>query len=58
MGKFNEFVQKDQPGCEKIYGIYGCKYCDEDVDHSWWDLNKALFFWICSKEHKSEHRLG
>ena len=57
MGKFEEFVKTDQPGCEKIYGTYGCKYCKEDMDHAWWDLNKAMFFWICSKGHRSEHQL-
>ena len=59
MGKFEEFVSKnkDTENCEKIYGTYGCKYCDEDLDHAWWDSRKALFFWICSKGHRSEHQL-
>ena len=58
MGKFSNFVSKDQPGCEKIFGTYGCKYCKEDLDHAWWDNNNAMFFWICSQGHRSEHQLG
>lgn len=57
MGKFEQFVSKDQPGCEKLYGTYGCKYCDEDLDHAWWNPNTATFFWICNKGHRSEHKL-
>ena len=57
MGKFQDFVNKDYEGCEKLYGTYGCKYCDEDLDHAWWDLKTATFFWICSKGHRSEHKL-
>jgi hypothetical protein len=57
MGKFNQFINKDQENCEKLYGTYGCKYCEEDLDHAWWDVNKSMFFWICSNGHRSEHHL-
>lgn len=57
MGKFTNFTNQDQLNCEKLYGTYGCKFCEEDLDHAWWDLNKSMFFWICSKGHRSEHHL-
>lgn len=57
MGKFNQFLNQDQPGCEKIYGTYGCKSCSEDMDHAWWDKSKSMFFWICPLGHRSEHQL-
>lgn len=57
MGKFNDFLNNDQNGCEKIYGTYGCKFCDEDMNFAWWDSQNKMFFWICSKNHKSEHEL-
>jgi len=58
MGKFLDLANgEDQPGCEKIHGTYGCKYCDEDMSFAWWDTNKSMFFWVCSKGHRSEHQL-
>ena len=57
MGKFEDFVNLDQPGCVKLYGTYGCKYCEEDLEFAWWDPNKIMFFWICSKGHRSEQQL-
>jgi hypothetical protein len=55
MSKISNFMQpKDEPGCEKLYGRYGCKYCDLDVDFAWWNSNKGLMFWICKNNHRSE----
>ena len=58
MRNFENFIKKDEFNFEKIYGIYGCKYCDEDVDYAFWDSNSSSFFWICSKKHKSEQILN
>ena len=58
MRNFENFIKKDEFNFEKIYGIYGCKYCEEDIDHAFWDSNSSSFFWICSKNHKSEQILN
>lgn len=58
MGKFENFINTDPQGCEKLYGTYGCKYCKEDVEFAWWDANKAMFFWICPNNHRSEQKLN
>jgi hypothetical protein len=58
MSKVSDFLNPpDQPGCEKIYGRYGCKQCDEDMEFAWWDRNKQMFFWVCSKNHRTEQPL-
>ena len=58
MGKFEQFINnKETENCEKLYGTYGCKYCDADMDHAWWNASKGLFFWICPQGHRSEHKL-
>ena len=57
MGRFQDFANNNQEGCEKLYGTYGCKFCDEDMETAWWNPNLELFFWVCSKGHRSEHKL-
>jgi len=58
MGKINEFLNSEEPKVfEKIIGWYGCKHCDENVGHAWWDEPKKILFWVCSKNHRSEQQL-
>jgi hypothetical protein len=57
MSKINDFVNKshkDLEKWEKIYGRYGCKYCGEDSDFAYWDMDNSKMIWICSKNHRSE----
>lgn len=58
MGKINDFLNPDEPkGYEKINGFYGCKHCDENLDHAWWDAQRLILFWVCSKNHRTEQQL-
>lgn len=58
MGKIEDFLNTQEPsGVEKISGFYGCKYCNENMDHAFWDESKMVLFWICPEKHRTEQNL-
>lgn len=61
MSKVNDFISKspakDMSNYEKMYGQYGCKHCNEDVEFAYWDADSLKIVWICSKNHRSEQQL-
>lgn len=62
MSNFSQFLngktnKKDMSRYEKLYGTYGCKYCNEDVDFAYWDTDELKIVWICSQNHRSEQQL-
>lgn len=53
----NKRPGKDMSRYEKMYGNYGCKHCEENVEFAYWDVDELKIVWICSKNHRSEHQL-
>lgn len=60
MSKFNEFSNKKEEykNFEKLFGLYGCQSCPEDLSEAWFDDRDRVIFWICSEGHRSEIKVG
>lgn len=60
MGKYNNFIKPtiNEDNYEVVSGEYGCQNCDEYLSKAYFDKYIGIMFWICSKNHRSEIKIG
>lgn len=59
MPNLEDFLGKPKPTktdystWEKIYGLYGCKTCEQEAEVAYFNPEKMTFIWVCPSNHET-----